>query len=425
MKKLSLYAASLLAYTSLASGKEYNPSLAKETFDFVWNKVDQVLPEKLAAKTNWLEVKAKYQSQLKDVTSSPELRKLLNKMLGELKLSHFAVFQSKKTEETKNSGEGSKDYLGIDLRYRDHELFIFDIDPDSVAAKAGLKSGHILEKFEGSPVSDLLEKYDLSPEARPLPRVYALRSILEDFSSPADGKTTLEIRDGKQIFDFAPGTYQGETASVLNISESPISFNTDRIGPAQKIHLIEFDSFMPSLMQRIIEAVKLAQTEKAEGLIFDLRGNPGGFVIMAPGIIGRLIAEDLDLGDLNVNKGNFPLHAHPQAGAYLGPIAVLVDSLSGSTSEIFAAALQEHDRAHIFGRPTTGAVLPSIIEKLPTGDHFQYAVGDFITAKEGNDLEGVGVTPDVQLPHSPEQLIKGTDPDLQAALEWLKTQNSH
>ena len=201
-----------------------------------------------------------------------------------------------------------------------------------------------------------------------------------------------------------------------------MSFETRLTGADNNIRVIAFDVFLPQLMVRINQAIAKAHSEKAAGLIIDLRGNPGGIGFMANGIIGRLVSEELDLGDMNNTAGNIPFHAFPQKGAYLGPIAVLVDSFSASTSEIFAAALQEHQRARIFGRSTTAAVLPSVIEKLPNGDNFQYAVGDFVTALKKVHLEGKGVLPDEVIPLNTTLLLEGKDPDLEAALSWLKTQ---
>ena len=95
---------------------------------------------------------------------------------------------------------------------------------------------------------------------------------------------------------------------------------------------------------------------------------------------------------------------------------------SASTSEICAAALQEHQRARIFGRTTTGAVLPSVIVNLPNGDLLQYAVGDYVTALKKIHLEGKGVTPDQVIPLKPSAFLAGTDPDLEAAILWLQKQ---
>ena len=70
---------------------------------------------------------------------------------------------------------------------------------------------------------------------------------------------------------------------------------------------------------------------------------------------------------------------------------------------------------------TAGAALPSMIEKLPNGDGFQYAIANYIS-KGGAALEGGGVTPDVEIPHSREALLAG-DAVLDAAIQWIDEQS--
>jgi carboxyl-terminal processing protease len=94
-----------------------------------------------------------------------------------------------------------------------------------------------------------------------------------------------------------------------------------------------------------------------------------------------------------------------------------VDGLSASTSEIFAGGLQDLGRARVFGTPTAGAALPSVIEKLPNGDGFQYAIANY-TSEGGKVLEGRGVIPDVVVAPTREALLAGHDPVLEAALSW-------
>ena len=79
------------------------------------------------------------------------------------------------------------------------------------------------------------------------------------------------------------------------------------------------------------------------------------------------------LGTLITRSGsmNFPLN--PRTRPYKRPVAVLVDELSMSTSEIFAGGLQDLKLARIFGTKTPGAALPSVVEMLPNGDRFQFA----------------------------------------------------
>ena len=108
----------------------------------------------------------------------------------------------------------------------------------------------------------------------------------------------------------------------------------------------------------------------------------------------------------------------PRAEVYSGPVAILVDGFTASTSEIFAGGMQDLKRAHVFGERTAGAALPSHIERLPNGDGFQYAIANYISAS-GRQLEGNGVIPDVEVALDQAALSEGLDPVLQAALDWL------
>ncbi len=111
----------------------------------------------------------------------------------------------------------------------------------------------------------------------------------------------------------------------------------------------------------------------------------------------------------------------PRPEVFSGPVAVLMDGNSASTSEIFAGGLKDLGRARIFGTKSAAAALPSMIERLPNGDGFQYAVANYIS-KGGKPLEGLGVTPDQEVHLTREALLTGHDPVVDAALEWIKKQ---
>jgi carboxyl-terminal processing protease len=98
---------------------------------------------------------------------------------------------------------------------------------------------------------------------------------------------------------------------------------------------------------------------------------------------------------------------------------ILIDGGSGSTTEIFAAGLQELRRAVIVGERSAGAVLPSDMIKLPTGAIFQYVFADFRTTN-GTLIEGRGVAPDVEVKHTRASLLAGRDAQLEAAIAELQ-----
>ena len=103
-----------------------------------------------------------------------------------------------------------------------------------------------------------------------------------------------------------------------------------------------------------------------------------------------------------------------------GPLALLVDGGTASTSEIFAAGLEDAGRAEIFGGPSAGAALPSITTRLDTGDVLLYAIGDFRSAR-GRAIEGTGVVQGTDAPPALADYIACPDPVLRDALRWIES----
>ena len=188
----------------------------------------------------------------------------------------------------------------------------------------------------------------------------------------------------------------------------------------ENIGYIFFSAFVdPPYISRVFDK-SMSSFMDAAGIIIDLRGNPGGIGLMAQGMAGWLIAQkDCFLGTTYTRNGEHKLFIYPRPTTYTGPVAVLVDELSGSAAELFASGLKDLGRARVFGSPTEGAALASMIDKLPNGDVFLYAVGDYVSAG-GQSLEGVGVTPDVEVTPTRKALLEGRDEVLQAAVDWIR-----
>jgi carboxyl-terminal processing protease len=140
---------------------------------------------------------------------------------------------------------------------------------------------------------------------------------------------------------------------------------------------------------------------------------------MAMGMAGYFIDKpDQRLGTMHMRQTPLKFTVNPRPPTYPGPLAILVDGGSASTSEVFAGGMQDLGRARIFGTRTAGAALPSAIDRLPNGDAFQHALADYVS-EGGRPLEGVGVIPDVEVKLTREALLEGRDPVLDAAIEWV------
>jgi carboxyl-terminal processing protease len=162
------------------------------------------------------------------------------------------------------------------------------------------------------------------------------------------------------------------------------------------------------------------------GIILDLRGNVGGVGAMVVGFTGHFVDRELLLGTLKTRTSELRYVANPRrvrrdgtrVEPYTGSLALVVDELSASTTEIFVAALQHHGRARVFGRTTAGQALPSLMMPLPNGDGLLYAIAD-LTDPGGRRLEGKGIIPDEVVPLSRDALLAGSDEPVAAALRWI------
>jgi carboxyl-terminal processing protease len=140
---------------------------------------------------------------------------------------------------------------------------------------------------------------------------------------------------------------------------------------------------------------------------------------MAPGIAGLLTTQAATLGTMKTRTNELKFAVFPQSNPFAGPVAILIDGGSGSTSEIFSGGMQEMGRAVVIGERSVGACLPSYFHKLPTGAIFQFAVADFKTPK-GVLIEGRGVIPDIEVKWNRASLLAGRDAQLDAAVEQIR-----
>ena len=208
---------------------------------------------------------------------------------------------------------------------------------------------------------------------------------------------------------------EGTLVRFGNLPETRIFFESRQL--ASGAGYIRFNEFLdPASMMPKFQAA-MNEFRKAPGIVLDLRGNRGGIGIMAMGIAGFFIDKSgQKLGDMKMRDTTLKFVIFPRPETYKGPLAILVDGGSASTTEILAGGLQDLKRARIFGERTMGAALPSDIVRLPNGDGFQYAQAIF-TSVGGKVLEGAGVTPDTFVEEAGAQA--GHDPVIEAAEQWI------
>jgi len=249
-------------------------------------------------------------------------------------------------------------------------------------------------------------------------------SVMGRLSGPVGEEVTVQFLDGRGRKVKRKLTRVEQHGDLVTMGfMPPVRVWIDHRQLEGDLGYITFNMFIDPgrLMPEFNEAMK--EFLAADGLVIDLRGNPGGLLAMGMGMAGWLIDEKNHyLGTMYTKNEEIKMVVFPRPETYDGPLAILVDGLSGSCSEIFAGGLQDLGRARIFGSRTVGGVLPSAIEKLPNGDGFQYAFANYVS-EGGEVLEGRGVIPDEPINPTREALLEDRDEVLEAAISWIRTQN--
>jgi C-terminal processing protease CtpA/Prc len=164
-----------------------------------------------------------------------------------------------------------------------------------------------------------------------------------------------------------------------------------------------------------VKSKVLREVRRYKNLIIDLRGNGGGAEETLQTLVGGLIGPDAKIGDLKARKPHNPVMARKAGEVYAGSVIVLVDSLSGSASEVFARCLQLAGRARVLGDHTAGAVMRSETFDHMIGDRSgiffatSITIADLVMA-DGGSLEKVGVTPDEVILPTAGDIASGRDP---------------
>ena len=418
---VAIFALFLIAGRLSAALTPQQRQLNIQSFEYVWTAIRdkhwQIKPGGL----DWQAIHDEFRPKMEAADSMDAARGVLNEMLGRLHQTHFGIVPSDLYANVDASGGDTT--AGIDVRVVGAQVLVTSVEPDSSAFAQGVRPGWEILKIARTDLAPIVAKLNETYAASSLRDLMLRRAILGLLEGTA-GPAQVEFLDGdnKRVSKaLAPSQPKGERVRFGYLSPMQVWFNSSRVGNGN-IGYVAFNAFLDAqrLMTSFGDVVQ--SCEKCQGFIVDLRGNPGGIGIMAMGMAGWFIAQpDQKLGTLYMRDTTLNFVVNPRLATFAGPLAILVDGASASTSEIMAEGLKDLGRARVFGTRTAAAALPSMFEKLPNGDGFQYAIANYIS-EGGKPLEGLGGTPDVETPLTRQALLAGKDAALDAAVEWIESQ---
>lgn len=431
-----------------------------ETFDAAWRVVYERHFDTTYNGVNWVAVRAELLPRARAARSRDELRGIIREMLGRLGQSHFALIPGTATDSVVDGVDDptlldspprpstgapagaspppdavAEDHrsatpgtLGMELRLVGDHFYVSRVDSGGAAHEAGVRPGWEVLAIDQLSLPPLLESVaGEEPDGRARFRAALLATgALDGAVGTAASVRAVDQRGRMHQLSIRRRAQPGTPVRFGNLPalHAHLYHRRMRAANGATVGVISFNIWMPLILRQFDEAVDALRD--TDGIVIDLRGNPGGVAAMVMGTSGHFLNERVSLGTMKTRDSELRFVSNPRrvdvsgrrVVPYDGPLAILTDALTGSTSEMFAGGMQAIGRARVFGETTAGQVLPALSTRLPDGDVLYYAFADFLTAN-GIRLEGRGVLPDVEVPLSRADLLAGRDATLEEAIRWI------
>lgn len=307
---------------------------------------------------------------------------------------YSTYYSQEELEDLQNKTQGI--YYGIGARVgidADTQLpRIASVIEGTPAQEAGLMAGDLLYQVDDTPVQGM----DLNS---------AVALVKGDEGTIVHLTVIREGEADYLEFDVERRKLENETVTCEMLE--------DGIG---YIQIQEFDDVT---VDQFEEALTACRSEGMQGLVLDLRGNPGGNLSTVCEIARMMLPEGLIVytEDKNGEREEYTCDGTRQLEM---PLVVLVDANSASASEILAGAIKDYGIGTLVGTTTFGKGIVQRIMKLSDGSAVKLTVSKYYTPK-GNNIHEIGISPDVEVPFESEPYLEdGTDNQLNRAVEVLK-----
>ena len=392
-------------------------------FDLVWQTVMDTYYDPTFGGVDWVGARADLRPKAEAAASPDAVRQVIRDLLARLGRSHFQLISASPADAL--AGEA---VVPMEIRALDGAIVVTRVD--AAATQAGVRDGDVLLGVDQHASSAWWDAAITDPRGAALEAWRRASRTLHGTPRSSAALRLAAPGAAERLVAVTRTLEAGDIVTLGNLPPMHVRVDAREVTSAagRRVGVIGFNVWMTSIDGPVAQAVD--RFRGAQGLVLDLRGNPGGLADMIRGISGHVIDEPALLGRMRMRAVARPLEfrANPRRATddgravtpFSGPVAILVDELTASASECFTGALQSLGRARVFGRQTMGQALPAATRALPTGDVLMHAVGDFVTST-GRSLEGGGVQPDEVVPLTRSDLAAGMDRTMQAALRWIDT----
>lgn len=356
----------LVAAVDTSTGGRAAPANARDTFEVfweVWNRVDSKF----------------YRTQPLDYQKMTY--GAIEGMLKTLEDDYTVFEEPESAEQTRERMSGQFEGIGAYVEFKDGQLLIVSPIEESPAEKAGIQPGDAVLKVDGQ---------DLAPQLDGLDAAEAAKKAASIIRGPKGSTVTLTISRAST----------GETLEIAIVRDAvPLISVRSKLLDGQ-IAYIQMSGFNETTPQELDKALTTLLAQNPQGLIFDLRNNPGGLLSVAQETLGRFLPDGVALqeefGDGRTEVLNV-IRSSDDPKAFDIPMVVLTNGGSASASEIVAGALRDRGRATLVGEKTFGKGSVQSVERLSDGSSARITIAHWLTPN-GSQIHKKGIDPALYVP---------------------------
>lgn len=302
--------------------------------------------------------------------------------------------------------------IGIQaIQDSDGNIEVVHVVPGSPAEKSGILKGDLITAVDGADV-----------------RVIGYQAGLSRLNAEVGAVSSLGIVRRTEGQESQP---EGELVTIqMDVAHEEYQDVTVEAYPLGGLGYLSIFSFTEDTESQFQEAVESLKKQGAAGLVLDLRGNAGGNVEYAAGVLDHILPAGNLIGTVDKNGEEAFLY-HSDAKALDLPLCVLVNNATSGAGELVASAIKDYGKAEIIGEKTAGKGTLDKVFPLSDGSAVIFSICHYITPKSGV-FTGVGIEPTKQVPMTEDQrrlldrkaLPEANDPPLQAAITALGGANA-
>jgi len=316
----------------------------------------------------YMRIKRNY---VEDVNDSELLENAIRGMLSGLD-PHSSYLSERDFRDLQIGTSGEFGGLGLEVGMEDGFVKVISPIDDTPASKAGVRAGDLIIRLDDKPVKGM-----------------SLNDAVNEMRGPKGTDITLTI--------MREGADQPIRITLTRDTIRVRSVRSEMLEPGYAY--LRISNFQSKTSQNLVDEVQKLQKEGngLNGLILDLRNNPGGVLNGAVGVSDAFLEDGLIVyTEGRTADAQFRYQASPGDVLNGAPMVVLVNEGSASASEIVAGALQDHQRAVIMGSRTFGKGSVQTILPLKQDTALKLTTARYFTP-DGRSIQAEGIEPDIKL----------------------------